>query len=71
METLKEYDADSKRSHFAVVELVNEEELEVEQAVLDNHTDKVMKFWDCLLQLLPEPEKVSKKSPFTTVAEAC
>ena len=69
MEPLNEYDTDFKRNHFAVVELANEEELEAEQVTLDNHTDRVMEFSDRLLQLLPEPEEVSKKSPATTVAE--
>ena len=35
---LKEYDADFKTSYFALVELANEEELEAEQVILDNHT---------------------------------
>ena len=69
METLKEYDADFKRNHFAVVELANEEELEAEQVILDNHMDRVTDFSDRLLQLLPEPEKVSNKSPGTTVTK--
>ena len=59
----------SKRNHFVVVELANEEELEAEQVILDNHMDRVTGFSDRLLWLLPEPEEVSKKSPATTVAE--
>ena len=51
------------------MELVNEEVLEAEQVILDNHMDKVTEFSDRLLQLLPEIEKVSKKSPATAVAE--
>ena len=62
-------DADFKTNHFTLAELANEEELEAEQIILDNHTDRVTEFSDRLLQLLPEPEKVSKKSPATTVAE--
>ena len=58
METLKEYDTDFKRNHFAVVELVNEEELEAEQVILDNHTNRVTDFSHCLLRLLPELEEV-------------
>ena len=45
VEILKEYDADFKRNHFTVVELANEEELEAEQAVLDEHTKRVTDFW--------------------------
>ena len=52
------------------MELANEEELEAEQVILDNHMDRVTDFSDRLLQLLPQPEKVSNKSPFTTVTEA-
>ena len=51
------------------MELANEEELEAEQVILDKHTDRVTEFLDRLLQLLPEPEKVSKKSSATTVTE--
>ena len=69
METLKEYDADFKRNHFAVVELANEEELEAEQAVLNEHTKRVTDFLDRPPQLLPEPEKVSKKSQAIKFAE--
>ena len=69
VETLKEYDTDFKRNHFAIVELANEEELEAKQVILDNYTDTVTEFLDRLLQLLPELEKVSKKSSATTVAE--
>ena len=68
--TLNEYDADFKRNHFPIVELANEKDLEAEQAVLDNHTNRVREFLDHLFQLLSELEKVSKKSPATTVAEA-
>ena len=49
METLKEYDADFKTNHFVVVELVNEEELEAEQVILDNHIERVATFSDHLL----------------------
>ena len=69
VETLKEYDADFKRNHFTVVELANGEELEAEQVILDNHTDRVTEFLDHLLQLLPEPEKVSKNSSTIPVTE--
>ena len=69
VETLKEYDTDFKKNHFAVVELANQEELEADQAVLDNHTERVTEFLDRLPQLLQEPEKVSKKSSGTTVTE--
>ena len=41
--------------------------MEAEQVILDNHTIKVKEFLDRLLQLLPEPEMVSKKSSATTV----
>ena len=41
METLKEYHTDFKRNHFTIVKLANEEQLEAEKAVLDNHTDRV------------------------------
>ena len=51
------------------MELANEEELEAGQVILDNHTDRVTEFLDHLLQLLPELEKVSKKSSATIVAE--
>ena len=44
-------------------------ELEAEQVILDNHTNRVTEFSDRLLQLLPEPEMVSKKSPTTTVSK--
>ena len=60
VETLKEYDTDFKTNHFSIVDLANEEELEAEQVILDNHTDRVIEFSDRLLQLLPEPETVSK-----------
>ena len=69
VETMEEYDADLKTNHFAVVPLANEEELEAEQVILDNHTHRARKFSDFLLQLLPELEKVSEESPATTVAE--
>ena len=69
VEALKEYDADFERNRFAIVELANEEELEVEQVILDNHPKRGTKFSDHLLQLLPEPEIVPKKSPATAVAE--
>ena len=49
VEALKEYDAYFKRNHCADVELANEEELEAEQVILDNHTDREMEFSDCLL----------------------
>ena len=38
---------------FAVVQLVNEDELIIEQAVLDKHTDMVTDIMDRLEQLLP------------------
>ena len=60
VETLKEYDADFKRNHFAIVKLANEEELDAEQVILDNRTNRVTKFSDRLLQLLPEPDEESK-----------
>ena len=46
VETLKEYDADFKTNHFAVVELANEEELEAEQVIVDTHTNRVTEFSD-------------------------
>ena len=67
VEMLKEYNTDFKRSHFDVVKLLNEEKLEVEQAVLVNHKDTVKESLNCLFELLTKPEKVSKKSPATTV----
>ena len=69
METLKKCDVDFKTNHFTLVELASEEELEAEQVIIDNHTDRVREFLDCLLELLPESETVSKKSPATIVAE--
>ena len=39
MENLKEHDAEFRRHNFAVVELVNEDDLVAEQAVLDEHAD--------------------------------
>ena len=69
VETFRKYDIDFKKNHFAIVELANEEELEAEQVPLDHHTDGVTEFSDYLLQLLPEPEKVLKRSPATTVAD--
>ena len=39
IEVLKEYDAEFCKSHFAIVELVDEAELVGEQAVLDDHSD--------------------------------
>ena len=69
VEALKEYDAEFRTSHYAVVELANEEELDAEQVILDNHTDRVTEFSDRLLQLLPEPERESKSSAASTVAE--
>ena len=69
VETLKEYNPDFNSDHFIFVELANDEELEAEQVILDNHTDRVTDFLDRLLWLLPEPRKVSKKSPATVVAE--
>ena len=38
---------------FTVVQLVNEDELIIEQAVLDKHTDMVTDIMDRLEQLLP------------------
>ena len=46
-----------------------EEEVEAEQVILDNHTDRVTDILDHLLQLLLEPNKAPKKSSATTVAE--
>ena len=51
------------------MELADKEELESEQVIAKNHTDRVTEFTDCLLQLLPELKKVSKKSAATTVIE--
>ena len=45
MKALKEYDADFNRNHFTVVELANEEKLEAEQAIVNEHTDKVTEFF--------------------------
>ena len=53
LENLKEHDADFRRHHFAVVELINEEDLVAEQAVLDEHADKVTDYTDRLQLLLP------------------
>ena len=69
METLKEYEANFRKNHFAVFELVDEQELIAQQAILDDHTDRVTEFQDRLLQLLPVPEKVSQKAPVTNAEE--
>ena len=69
MESLKEHDADFRTHHFAVVELVNEEDLVAEQAVLDEHADKVTDYMDRLQQLLPLPEKASHKVSGKYIAE--
>ena len=50
------------------MELADEEELDPEQGILDNHTDRVTEFSDRLLQLLPEWEKESRST--ATVAES-
>ena len=57
VKTLKEYDADFKTNHFAVVKLANEQ-LEAEHVILDNNMGRVREFLDRLIQLLPELEKV-------------
>ena len=62
MENLNEYDADFRRHHFAVVELVNEDDLVAEQAVLDEYSDKVTDYMDHLRRLLPIPEKAYHKA---------
>ena len=62
MENLKEYDANFRRHHFTVMELVNEDDLVAEQAILDEHADKVMNYIDHLQQLIPIPEKAFHKA---------
>ena len=51
------------------MELVDEEDLITEQALLDEHTNRVTEFLDHLLQLLPVLEKVSQKASVTNIAE--
>ena len=42
MKTLNEYNADFRKNHFAVMEPIYEDELvAAEQAILDDHTDRV------------------------------
>ena len=53
VETLRGYDTDFEKNHFALVQLANEEELEAEQVILDNHINRVVEFSDLLLHLLP------------------
>ena len=69
IETLKEYDSEFKKNHFAVVELVDEGELAGEQTTLDIHTDKVTDLLERLIRLLPLPEKVPPRVSATAIAE--
>ena len=69
MECLKEHDADFRRHHFNVMELVNQEDLVAEQAILDEHPDKVTDYMDRLQQLFAMPEKSSHKASDKYIAE--
>ena len=51
------------------MELVDEQEFVAEQAIPDNHTDRLTGFQDRLLQLLPVPEKGSQKAPVTSAVD--
>ena len=53
METLKGYDAHFRSHNFTVVELVKENELTTEHAILDEHSDRVKHFTNRLQQLVP------------------
>ena len=66
---MKKFDADFKRNQFFFLVLANKSELEAEQAVVHNHIDKVTVLLYRLVQLLPEPDKVSKKLPAITVTK--
>ena len=69
VENLKEHDADFRRHHFTVVELVNEDDLVAKQAILDEDADKVTDYMDCLQQLLPIPENAFHKASARYIAE--
>ena len=58
----KAYDANFKKYHYIIVEMVDEEDLLTEQAILDNHNDRASDFFDCLQQLQPVLEMVSQKT---------
>ena len=53
-EKLKSLDSDFKRHHYTMIELVDEEDLETldqEQAVLDDHDNKIANMMDRLIRL--------------------
>ena len=52
---LSSLDADFRSYHFAIIDLVDEDSLEVEQRVLDEHDDRVADLAIRLQQLTPNP----------------
>ena len=69
MENFKEHDADFRRHLFAVVELVNKDDLLAEQVILNENADTVTDYMDHLQQLLPIPEKAFHKASDRYIAE--
>ena len=58
VERLKELNDEFKQYHFAVVDLVEDEQVEdAEQAILDEHDERVAKLTDCLQTLLTRPKE--------------
>ena len=52
-------DAELKEHHYTVIDLVDEKKLDEEQAVMDDHKDKVADITECLHQLWPESKVAS------------
>ena len=56
-------DAEFKGYHLAIVDLLQDEELEGEQAILDDHDDKVAGLFDRLAYLNTPVEREVKAKP--------
>ena len=51
---LNELDTDFKSYHFCIVDLTEEESLDAEQTILDEHDDRIVNLFTCLQQLVCE-----------------
>ena len=59
---LKEATADFKTNHLAIVDLVNDDELDAEQAILNEQDDKVARLTSLLHQLITECEEKNPRA---------
>ena len=60
---LGEVDKDFKSLHFTIVDLLKEQEdLELEQAIFDEHKDRIDELGDCLQQLILRDESAKGES---------